>query len=192
MITAKQRSLCAQIEPLLRKYDLGGNGSILSYLPLIDLRSILAYLKNTPRITRVGFQMTEKEAAHVIGGTLRSGGNIRLAILLDCLDNRYHKIARSLKDTGVTINHGALDDISEADVLRYSALLHAENVTFERFGHHEDYKNGKVSELYRYVGENPSQASRIMEVAKQRYSLDVSLIETVLGTDVPALESGVL
>jgi hypothetical protein len=192
VITAKQRELCAQIEPLLREHSLGGSGSILAYLPLRDLRAMLTYLTDTPRVTAVGATMTAADAARIIGVTLRGRGDMRLAMRLDCLDNQYNKILMSLRKTGVTIASDDLKEISDEDVLRYSALLHAEDKVFTNFHYHKDYKNGKVDGLYRYVEENPTQASRIMGVAKQRYSLDVALIKAVLASEAPALETGVL
>jgi hypothetical protein len=192
VITAKQRELCAQIEPLLRKHNLGGSGSIMAYLPLRDLREMLTYLTDTPRVTMVGATMTEQEAARIIGVTLRGRGNMRLAMRLDCLDNQHNKILASLKKTGVPLTHDDLKEISDEEVLRYSALLYAEDKVFTDFYYHKDSKNGKVDHLYRYVEENPTQASRIMGVAKQRYSLDVDLIKAVLGSEAQALESGVL
>lgn len=192
MITAKQRTLSAQIEPLLRKHSVGGSGSILAYLPLRDLRAMLTYLTDTPRVTMVGATMTEPEAARIIGVTLRGRGNMRLAMRLDCLDNQYNKILVSLKKTGVPLEYDDLKEISDEDALRYSALLYAEDMVFKDFNYHPDYRNGNVDGLYRYVEENPTQTSRIMGVAKQRYSLDVALIKAVLESAAPALETGVL
>lgn len=192
MITAKQRKLCEQIEPLLRKHSFGGSGSILAYLPLRDLRAMLVYLTDTPRVTAVGAEITEREAARIIGGTLRGRGSVRLAMSLDCLDNQYDKILLSLRKTGITIASDDLKEISDEDVLRYSALLYAEDKVFTHFNYHKDYKNEKAGVLYRYVEENPTQASRIMGVAKQRYSLDVAMIKAVLASEAPALETGVL
>lgn len=164
----------------------------MAYLPLRDLREMLTYLTDTPRVTKVGATMTEQEAARIIGVTLRGRGNMRLAMRLDCLDNQYNKILVSLKKTGVPLEYDDLKEISDDDVLRYSALLHAEDMVFTHFNYHPDYRNGKVDELYRYVEENPTQSSRIMEVAKQRYSLNVALIKAVLESAAPALETGVL
>jgi hypothetical protein len=153
---------------------------------------MLTYLTDTPRLTMVGATMTEQEAARIIGVTLRGRGNMRLAMRLDCLDNQYNKILASLKKTGMSLEYDDLKEISDEDVLRYSALLYAEDMVFKHFNYHADYKNGNVDGLYRYVEENPTQSSRIMEVAKQRYSLNVALIKEVLESAAPALETGVL
>lgn len=188
----KQRDYIGKIEPLLRKHQMGGSGSVLLYLPLRDLKSILAYLTDVPRITPIGVTMTEERAARIVGGTLRGRGNIRLAMQVDCLDNQYTKIANSLRKTGVDVNSSELKEAEGEDALRYTALLHAEDRMFTDFNYHKDAKTPKVEALYQYVGENPTQAAQIMEIAKQRYSLDIELIKAVLGTEAPALGTGVL
>lgn len=181
------------IEPLLRKHECGVSGSQLTYMSARALGAVVTYLTGTPRVTEIGFPMTEKDAARVVGGTIRVRGNLTLAMQLDCLDNQYHKIVRSLRKAGVDLpDDFMLREAEPEDVLRFKALLYAENEVFERFSYHPASKTEALGLLYRYVEENPTQAYRIMEIANQRYSLDVELIKEVLGAAAPALETGVL
>jgi hypothetical protein len=179
------------IEPILRKHEYGVLGSALMYMPARDLSAVLKYLTDLPRTTEIGFPMTEKDAARIIGGTIRSRGNISLAMQFDCLDNQFNKIATSLRNAGVSLT-GSLIPSEPEDILRFKALLHAENVVFERFNYHPASKTDALQVLYRYVEENPAQAYRIMEIANQRYSLDTEMIKEVLGSESPALGMGTL
>lgn len=190
-MTVKRDKCLKEVESLLRENDRSGD-SLLTFLPLPILQEILAYLAETPRTTSIGYIMTGQRAAYIIEGTLKNGGDIRLSMRLDCLDNRYRKIANSLSNAGVVIDFADLKDISDADALRFTALLHAEELVFSKLHYHPDKKTKKLAGLYKYVEENPASASRIMEVATERYSLDVGMIKEVLEMEVPALEVGVL
>lgn len=194
MTSARQRKRVQTVGSVLRKHNYGGLDSTLLYLRASELSAAETYLANTPRVTEIGLELTEADAAHIVGGTLRARGNITLAMQLDCLDNQYHKVSRSLRKAGVdTVLEGYhFKQAADEDVTRFKALLHAEDFVFTHFAYHPTAKTDGVAKLYRYVEENPALAHRIMAVAKQRYSLDVELIKDVLGTEAQALGTGVL
>jgi hypothetical protein len=192
--SARQRKRAQTVESILRKHNYGGVGSTLLYLRASELSAAETYLVNTPRVTEIGLELTQADASHIIGGTLRARGNIALAMQLDCLDNQYHKVARSLRNAGVepVLRGYDFKQAADEDVTRFKALLYAEDFVFAHLSYHPDAYTDAVTELYRYVEENPTLAYRIMAVAKQRYSLDVELIKDVLGTEAQALGMGVL
>jgi hypothetical protein len=190
-VRLKRSDYIAQIGSLLTEYGFS-SGSVLSFLTLQELKAIHAYITDVPRVTVIGATMTEEMAVVIVGKTMTFQGDLTLAMRLDSRDNQYSVITESLKKTQARFTSADLKNVSDENALRFTALLYAEQAVFEKFNYHADSKNGNVLSLYRFVEENPTQAYRIMGVAKQRYSLDVGLIRGVLETNTPALETGVL
>lgn len=191
-MTKKQEEYRAKVESLLRENGIHNSGSTLVFLPVEYLKAIYEYLTGAPRLTPIGAQLTATEASQIVHKTLQFRGDIRLAMRLNSPDNQYDRILNSLRKTGTEVSLSSLNEMPDDLAIKYSALLYAETIVFERLNYHPDSKTDKVLALYRYVEENPAQAARIMDVAKQRYCLDVGLIKDVLEMNVPALETGML
>jgi len=188
-LTAKQENRLAQISLIFQKHGLK---TVLYGMSRPLLETIFAYLTDTPKTTLIGALLSEGDAVRIIDRTDRNDGDLLLAMRYNCADNRFGKLEDSLSKAGIEVTRGELRSASDDEILRFSALLYAEDLIFYRFIYHPDYKTTKLASLYKYVEENPVLASRIMEVAVERYSLDAELIKAVLETETPVLETGVL
>lgn len=196
-MNARQRARVAAVSPVLKKHNYYDPG--LYYLPARELNSIAKYLSDTPRVTEIGRTLTEKDAADIVGITIRGRGDLRVAMMMDCIDSMHNSAFVVLARTGFRVPgdhamkpHERVEALSEEEKLALSAVLYAERTVFEKFAYHRDSKTEKVSEFYMYIHENYKNAGRIMDIAKSRYILDVELIDSILKAEVPALDAGVL
>jgi hypothetical protein len=78
------------------------------------------------------------------------------------------------------------------EVVRITAVLHAEEMIYEKLAYRKDKSLETVASFMDMVQRRPTDAARLMDIASSRQSLDANLIEAIADNPSPALVDGLL
>jgi hypothetical protein len=188
-VSARHNARADKLARLLRtsEHDYGVASSYLTFLSPHELDTMIAYVEQTPRTTTYGRVISREVAARIVGVSLSSGNDVRLAMKFD--SPNVGEFAQVLEGCGLP---GAMDDQSPEQTTRISAVLYVADKCFFEMSPLNGVNLGLYQSFMKLVYENPTAATHMIEIAVARDSLDAELISLVRNSPSPALGDGAL
>lgn len=181
------------IETLLMHRNYYAPHAFMERLTAREIKSIHVYLTDVPRTTSIGRVLNQRDVVRIVGVSVREGKLPWNAMKFDCIDGvgngginvflAKHGLADLPRDTSV---------LAADEVIRITAVLHAEEVIYEKLAYRKDKSLEIVASFMDMIQRRPTDAARLMDIASSRQSLDASLVETIADSPSPALAEGLL
>lgn len=159
----------------------------MMYFSPHDLDSMITYIEQAPRKTPYGRIMTRDHAARVIGVSLSSGNDVRLAMRLDSPNDG--DLVETLNRCGFP---EALDNDSPEHYKKLAAVLYAADELFLQTDFTDEPSSGTFQSFMKLVYGNPKEAAYMVEIAVARDEIDVELINMIRSNGCLPLDEGVL
>lgn len=188
-MSARHNARADKLARLLRtsEHDYGVSHGYLTVLSPHELDTMIAYVEQTPRTTAYGRVISREVAARIVGVSLSSGNDVRLAMKFD--SPNVGEFEQVLEGCGLP---GIMDDNSPDQTDRISAVFYAVDKCFFEMTPLQGVNLGLYQSFMKLVYDNPTDATHMVDIAVARDTLDSELISLVSNNPSSTLEDGAL
>lgn len=158
-----------------------------------EVKLVHTYLTDTPRMTSIGRVLEFNDVARILGVTMRDSVSPWKAMQFDAIDGIGNGgMNAALKRCGLPELPRDNSDMDPEQTIRITAALHAEEFIYTHINYRKDKSGETFAAFMDLIQRRPADTERILGYARKRQSIDVELMEEMLGNAAGALEVGIL